>query len=189
MAEITPDSAETQGLLRDAAGGDRRAFDRLLARHRKALRQFIELRMHPKMRGRVDSSDVVQETQLEVFRRLADFVARQPMPFHVWLRKTAYERVLMARRQHVQASQRAVGREVPIPDRSSLLHELADALAAEREQLAVLEARNAGKPIGDARGEMEMVVATFRYYAGAPERLLGDTIPVAGGQALGGVLG
>jgi betaine-aldehyde dehydrogenase len=68
-------------------------------------------------------------------------------------------------------------------DRSSLLHELADALAAEREELAVLEARNAGKPIGDARAEMEMVVATFRYYAGAPERLLGDTIPVAGGQA------
>jgi betaine-aldehyde dehydrogenase len=47
----------------------------------------------------------------------------------------------------------------------------------------VLEARNAGKPIGDARGEMQMVVDTFRYYAGAPERLLGDTIPVAGGQA------
>ena len=49
------------------------------------------------------------------------------------------------------------------------------------EDLAVLEARNAGKPIGDARGEMGMVVETFRYYAGAPERLLGDTIPVAGG--------
>ena len=44
-----------------------------------------------------------------------------------------------------------------------------------------LEARNAGKPIGDARGEMAMVVETFRYYAGAPERLLGETIPVAGG--------
>jgi len=68
-------------------------------------------------------------------------------------------------------------------ERSALLHALADALAAEREELAVLEARNAGKPIADARGEMEMVVATFRYYAGAPERLLGDTIPVAGGQA------
>ena len=52
-----------------------------------------------------------------------------------------------------------------------------------REYLAELEARNAGKPIADARGEMDMVVATFRYYAGAPERLLGDTIPVAGGQA------
>jgi acyl-CoA reductase-like NAD-dependent aldehyde dehydrogenase len=68
-------------------------------------------------------------------------------------------------------------------DRASLLHALADALADRREELAVLEARNAGKPIADARGEMGMVAQTFRYYAGAPERLLGDTIPVAGGQA------
>ncbi len=58
-----------------------------------------------------------------------------------------------------------------------------NALAAARDEFAVLEARNAGKPIADARGEMDMVVQTFRYYAGAPERLLGDSIPVAGGQA------
>ncbi len=56
-------------------------------------------------------------------------------------------------------------------------------LADHQEELALLEARNAGKAIGDARGEMGMVRDTFRYYAGAPERLLGDTIPVAGGQA------
>ena len=56
--------------------------------------------------------------------------------------------------------------------------------AREHERLAVLEARNAGKPIGDARGEMGMVVDTFRYYAGAVERTLGDTIPVAGGVAM-----
>ena len=53
-----------------------------------------------------------------------------------------------------------------------------------QEELAVLEARNAGKPIGDARGEMGMVVDTFRFYAGAVERTLGDTIPVAGGVAM-----
>ena len=51
----------------------------------------------------------------------------------------------------------------------------------QAEELATLEARNAGKPIADARGEIGMVVETFRYYAGAPERLLGKTIPVAGG--------
>jgi RNA polymerase sigma-70 factor (ECF subfamily) len=121
MAEITPDSAETHGLLRQAAAGDQRAFDQLLARHRNSLCKFVELRIDPKMRARVDASDVVQETQLEAFRRLPDFLKRQPMPFHVWLRKTAYERLLMARRQHVDAGQRAVGREVPLPDRSSLL--------------------------------------------------------------------
>ncbi|MGO9974274.1 MAG: aldehyde dehydrogenase family protein [Solirubrobacteraceae bacterium] len=69
------------------------------------------------------------------------------------------------------------------PARAERLRALADALATEHESLAVLEARNAGKPIVDARGEIGMTIDTFRYYAGAPERLLGDTIPVAGGQA------
>jgi betaine-aldehyde dehydrogenase len=67
--------------------------------------------------------------------------------------------------------------------RAGQLRDLANVLADHCEELALLEARNAGKPIADARGEMEMVVDTFRYYAGAPERLLGETIPVAGGQA------
>jgi betaine-aldehyde dehydrogenase len=75
-------------------------------------------------------------------------------------------------------------RAMPPADRARLLHRLADALEREQEALAVLEARNAGKPIGDARGEMGMVADTFRYYAGAPERNLGDTIPVAGGVAM-----
>ena len=68
--------------------------------------------------------------------------------------------------------------------RSRLLHDLADALEERAGELAELEARNVGKPISDARGEMEMVVECFRYYAAAPERLLGDTIPVAGGVGL-----
>src|SRR4051812_5336633 len=72
-------------------------------------------------------------------------------------------------------------RAVAPPDRARLLHRLADALPERHEELSVLEARNAGKPIGDARGEIGMGVDTFRYYAAAPERMLGDTIPVAGG--------
>jgi acyl-CoA reductase-like NAD-dependent aldehyde dehydrogenase len=72
-------------------------------------------------------------------------------------------------------------RAVAPADRARLLHRLADALAEHHEDLSVLEARNAGKPIADARGEIGMVVDTFRYYAAAPERLLGDTIPVPGG--------
>src|SRR6476469_2229879 len=66
-------------------------------------------------------------------------------------------------------------------ERSALLHRLANAIEERADDLAQLEARNAGKPISDARGEMGMVVETFRYYAGAPERLTGRTIPVAGG--------
>ena len=72
-------------------------------------------------------------------------------------------------------------RAVDPAERSALLHRLADAIGERAEELATLEARNAGKPISDARGEIGMVVETFRYYAGAPERLTGKTIPVAGG--------
>ena len=72
-------------------------------------------------------------------------------------------------------------RAVAPGDRATLLHRLADTLAERGEELARTEARNAGKPISDARGEMAMVAQTYRYYAGAVERLLGQTIPVAGG--------
>jgi betaine-aldehyde dehydrogenase len=72
-------------------------------------------------------------------------------------------------------------RAVESADRGRLLRRLADALDAEKESLAQLESRNTGKPISDARDEMGMVAETFHYYAGAPERLLGDTIPVSGG--------
>ena len=72
-------------------------------------------------------------------------------------------------------------RAMPPAERSALLHGLANALEEGSDDLARIEARNAGKPISDARGEMGMVVETFRYYAGAPERLTGKTIPVAGG--------
>jgi betaine-aldehyde dehydrogenase len=83
----------------------------------------------------------------------------------------------------VAAARAAFGpwRAVAPADRATLLRDLADALETHAGDLATLEARNAGKPIGDARGEIAMVVECFRYYAGAPERLLGRTIPVAGG--------
>jgi acyl-CoA reductase-like NAD-dependent aldehyde dehydrogenase len=69
-------------------------------------------------------------------------------------------------------------------DRARLLLRVATLVEERLEELATLEARNAGKPIGDARGEIGMVAETFRYYAGGVERNLGDTIPVAGGVAM-----
>jgi len=83
----------------------------------------------------------------------------------------------------VAAAKAAFGewRAVAPGDRATLLRRLADAIEARAEELARLEARNAGKPISDSRAEIAMVIESFRYYAGAPERLTGKTIPVAGG--------
>ncbi len=120
MDELMPDSAATQRLLQQVRAGDRRAFEQLFARHRSFLRHHIEVRLDPRLRARVDPSDVVQETHLEAFRRLEDYLERTPMPFRLWLRKTADERLLLLQRRHLGAARRAVGREVPLPDASSL---------------------------------------------------------------------
>jgi len=72
-------------------------------------------------------------------------------------------------------------RRVSPAERAKLMRAVAALVRERNEELARLEARNVGKPISDARGEAAMVADVFDYYAGAPERLLGDTIPVDGG--------
>jgi acyl-CoA reductase-like NAD-dependent aldehyde dehydrogenase len=72
-------------------------------------------------------------------------------------------------------------RALPPAERAAVLRRLGTSIEERADDLARLEARNVGKPIGDARGEIGMVVQAFQYYAGAPERLYGETIPVAGG--------
>ena len=115
-----PDPDETGRLLNQVMAGDRQALDRLLALHRGFIRRAVEFRLDPRVRARLDASDVVQEAQLEAAQRIGDYLQRRPMPFHVWLEKTAFETLLRLRRQHVEAACRSVENEVPLPGRSSV---------------------------------------------------------------------
>jgi RNA polymerase sigma-70 factor (ECF subfamily) len=120
VAEVTPDSAETRGLLDRLRRGDSRALEGLLERHRPELRAFVEIHLDPRIRSRVDPSDVVQDTQLELVRRMDDFLEKRPMPFRLWLRRKARERLSNLRRDHLNRARRSVQREVVV-DRSSAL--------------------------------------------------------------------
>ncbi len=120
MAQVSPDSEETLLLLDRIQAGDRKAFEELFTQHQATLQQLIEFRLDPRLRGRLDACDVVQETQLEAFRRLPDFLRKRPMPFRLWLRKTALERLRMLERQHLEAHKRTAGREQALPDGSSV---------------------------------------------------------------------
>ncbi|MEU0465906.1 aldehyde dehydrogenase family protein [Amycolatopsis sp. NPDC006131] len=66
-------------------------------------------------------------------------------------------------------------------DRARLLRRFAEAVDGDLENLARLEVRNSGHTIGNARWEAGNVRDVLHYYAAAPERLLGQQIPVAGG--------
>jgi len=72
-------------------------------------------------------------------------------------------------------------RQVAPGDRARLLRRFATAVDEHLEELAALEVRNAGHTIGNARWEAGNVRDVLNYYAGAPERMSGRQIPVAGG--------
>jgi aldehyde dehydrogenase (NAD+)/betaine-aldehyde dehydrogenase len=70
--------------------------------------------------------------------------------------------------------------KTPPTERSRLLHALADAIAANRKELAELEARNVGKAISSVKAELHQAVENFRFYASAIATIAGRSTPVGG---------
>jgi betaine-aldehyde dehydrogenase len=63
-------------------------------------------------------------------------------------------------------------------ERGRVLLKASTLLRERLEEIAVVEARNAGKPIRDARGEVGLAAAVFEYWGGAANKIFGETIPV-----------
>ena len=120
-----PQSEDTQDLLASARGGDADVLNQLFERHRAAVARFVRMRIDPALAQRVDASDVVQEVLIDANRRIEDYLKNQPMPFHLWLRHIAKDRLIDAHRRHRLAARRSVDRERPLvtpalPDQSAL---------------------------------------------------------------------
>lgn len=107
---MLPDSEQTQQLLQAARAGDSAAISELLERHRDALRRMVQSRLDRAVARRVDASDVVQDVLLEAHGRLSDFIQSGSMPFHLWLRHLAKDRMIDVHRRH-HALRRSVDRE------------------------------------------------------------------------------
>ena len=70
--------------------------------------------------------------------------------------------------------------KTPATERSRLLHALADALAANRKELAELESRNVGKAISSVKAELAGATEHFRYFASATASIAGRSNPIGG---------
>src|ERR671927_1010351 len=70
--------------------------------------------------------------------------------------------------------------KTPPNERSRLLHALADAIQANRTELAELEARNVGKAISSVKAELAQAVENFRFYASAIASIAGRSSPIGG---------
>lgn len=124
-----PDAPRTEELLAGAKAGQAEAVNDLLNRHREALRRLIDLRLDPALKRRLDASDIVQDVMVEANRRLRDYLDAPPMPFHLWLRHMAQDRIIDAHRRHRGAQRRSLDREQPLLIHG--VHESTKDLAAE----------------------------------------------------------
>ena len=106
-----PEKIQTEQLLNQAKGGDASAVNQLMDRHRNSLRQLIRMRLDQKIQKRIDVSDIVQDVLVEANRRLTVYMDNPVMPFHLWLRQIARDRIIDAHRRHRVSARRSVDRE------------------------------------------------------------------------------
>jgi len=109
--DMWPEPEQTQELLRDAGNGNGEAVNRLLERHRDALRRLVRMRLDRAIAARVDASDIVQEVLLEASRRLPEYLKDPKLSFRLWLRQLAKDHLIDAHRRHRRAQRRSVDRE------------------------------------------------------------------------------
>ncbi len=107
-------SSETEQLLEQAAGGDKESLGRLLTRHEDRLRRMVAFRLDQRLQGRLDVSDVIQEVYLSVAQHLAEYQKQESLPFFLWLRGVAGNKLRELHRHHLGTQMRDAGREVSL---------------------------------------------------------------------------
>jgi RNA polymerase sigma-70 factor, ECF subfamily len=124
---------ERSDLLRRAVAGDRESLDRLLDSYSGYLHVLSRTQLDKRIQHRVDPSDIVQETLMEVHRGFANFRGVDVHEFTGWLRQVLVHNIANAVGTHMRAAKRSVHREQLYASLSASMdrsHQSLSALAA-----------------------------------------------------------
>ena len=142
---MSDDSDQINRLLDSLRGGDQQALATLFSQHRERLRRMVEFRLDARLRGRVSTSDVLQEAYIDALKRLPHYPSAEAedVPFFIWLRTVTIQRLIQVHRQHLGAAVRDASKEVslgPIEASSQMMAEFiqdmtSPSLAAQRGEI------------------------------------------------------
>src|SRR5687768_6151869 len=153
---IAQDGPDAAVLLTRAAGGDIDAWGALLARHRSRLECVVSFRLDPRLRGRVDAADVMQEAFIAATERRGEFFRQSEQPLFLWLRWMVGNTLLELHRHHLGAQMRDARREAgpadgPVDDGDDGAEHTRAALVAQLTAGATGPATAAGRAEVKAR--------------------------------------
>jgi RNA polymerase sigma-70 factor (ECF subfamily) len=111
---MADEPSATEALLARAADGDAEAWGALLMAHQERLWRMVAFRMDPRLRGRVDALDVVQDAFVEASAHRSDYFRSAAAPLFLWLRTIVANKLHLAHRQHLGARMRDAKRELPL---------------------------------------------------------------------------
>ncbi|MCA9219918.1 MAG: sigma-70 family RNA polymerase sigma factor [Planctomycetales bacterium] len=166
-----PEPDKTEEILAHVQAGEASAVDQLLDRHREPVRRLVQMRLDQKIQRRVDVSDIVQDVLVEANRRLQEYLAKPVMPFRLWIRQIAKDRIIDAHRRHRVSAKRSIDREQPLVapaglDQSTIQlaaqlcdPELTPAAAATQQEMA----RRVEAAIEEL-GEQDHEIIVMRHY-------------------------
>ena len=106
-------------LEQELRAGDDAVMARLLERYRERLLRMVHFRLDPRLAGRIDAEDVLQESYLEAGKRLQAF-RDDDKPFLVWIRLMTQQTMIDLHRKHLGAKMRNAGREIAAPKSGTL---------------------------------------------------------------------
>jgi RNA polymerase sigma-70 factor (ECF subfamily) len=118
-------------LLARAAAGDLAAWGELLTSHEKRLSRMVTFRMDPRLRARVDPSDVVQDAFVEASAHREKYFDHPNFPLFLWLRGVVVNKLLEVHRHHLGVRKRDAKREQPLDSPSPGAGETSAALCMQ----------------------------------------------------------
>src|SRR5262249_47550392 len=143
----------------------------LLGRHRDRLKRMVVLRLDPRLQGRIDASDVIQDAYLEVCRTLDEYLREPTLPFYLWLRLLVEQKLVLAHRQHLGVQARDARREVSLyrgafPEASSaaLAAQLLGKLTTPSEAAIKAELKRRVQEALDNMEPLDREVLTLRHF-------------------------
>jgi RNA polymerase sigma-70 factor (ECF subfamily) len=147
---------------------------------RPRLRRMVDLRMDARLAGRLDASDIVQETYLDAAKQLRPYLERPEVSVFVWLRRLAWERMVSLSRRHLKAQKRDIHRELSLPEESSIL--LARSLLegeSPSEKMALEELRDEVRRAVARLPETDREAILLRHFEGLTNKEIAEALGIS----------